>query len=748
MRLSRCALVVALGGGADALLVPTAGGFGRSRPVMMSASEGVSMPSRISEADGNIYGLSRKKKIEQVLVGEVTGAKTGSLDGDMSGQSYYESKLCVEEEECEIPGDDEFMVAVLGDLHLDPRKMEDYQTGREHFLPILQDGKSRGVKTALVSLGDLGESKSVRPHETDELFAGTTACHELAAEFLGSFDVPYEVIGGNHDLEGIDEFPTDEANLKAMLRIHGKPTMQFKRQIAEKTLLVGLGSTVFRTAKYTSHEVTIDDEQLKWFEEVVESHPSADGWKIFVFTHAPPIGSGLRVLQENHVVNGCCWLNHSGGKATVKFIDLVRKHRCIKAWFSGHFHLGQDYQDSITMPTIAPEVGPYPNRGSCVFAQTSVMRAGTSRDTRQQSRLIRGNKDGFEICTVNHAAGGTVRLDATISYTDDNHEVGVYEHEHAELGENENFVKVYSPSEGDECYIDYDDEDGVSIDPTRGCNVDGETIAWWKMSCGRVLGVYDGRLLEYEPSTLAPLGLVVGQDELKDKQVVVGSGIEECKVGTASVSTQEGMEGADCADNEGEEQAVLLIDQLSGAVTVVQPNEDGSYWRKIVRNKMIRMKEKRRVQAAQAYVDEAFEEMEDTSVVSSWGPYTSISGTATKTGVAGLTAKSKLTEKEVDKASVRAQHTQAKPTARRGARAPPHTPPSLPPRAQTSPPGHLPPTFPAPPSTSSQGAALIEAMVRALLSFLLTHASQPHAPSHPNPIPIPSRPPLRRTGSR
>ena len=398
------------------------------------------------------------------------------------------------------------------------------------------------------------------------------------------------------------------------------------------------------------------------------------------------------------------------------------------------------------MPTIPPELGPYPNRGSCVFAQTSVMRAGTSRDTRQQSRLIRGNKDGFEICTVNHAAGGTVRLDATISYTDDNHEVGVYEHEHAELGENENFVKVYSPSVGDECYIEYDDEDGVSIDPTRGCSVDGETIAWWHMSCGRVLGVYDGRLLEYEPSTLAPLGLVVGQDELKDKQVVVvGSGIEECKVGTAAISTQEGMEGADCADNEGEEQAVLLVDQLSGAVTVVQPNEDGSYWRKIVRNKMIRMKEKRRVQAAQAYADEAFEEMEDTSVVSSWGPYTSISGTATKTGVAGLTAKSKLTEKEVDKASVRTRtrtrtrtNGALKRTRTATHLASTHPSPPLTPRPQTSPPGHLPPTFPAPPSTSHQGAAILAAAVRALLSVLL----QPHAPSHLHRTPIapPSHP--------
>ena len=167
------------------------------------------------------------------------------------------------------------------------------------------------------------------------------------------------------------------------------------------------GSTVFRTAKYTSHEVTVDDEQLAWFERLVSEHPSEEGWKVFVFTHAPPIGSGLRVLQENHVVNGCCWLNHSGGKngdprTTTKFIELVRRHRCIKAWFSGHFHLGQDYQDSITFPTIPREEGPYPNRGSCVFAQTSVMRAGTSRDTRQQSRLLRGNKDGSEICAASH----------------------------------------------------------------------------------------------------------------------------------------------------------------------------------------------------------------------------------------------------------------------------------------------------------------------------------------------------------
>jgi hypothetical protein len=50
---------------------------------------------------------------------------------------------------------------------------------------------------------------------------------------------------------------------QAYLNILGKPTPQFKRLIAEKTLLVGLGSTVFRDAVYTSHEVFIDDEQVR-----------------------------------------------------------------------------------------------------------------------------------------------------------------------------------------------------------------------------------------------------------------------------------------------------------------------------------------------------------------------------------------------------------------------------------------------------------------------------------------------------
>jgi len=516
--------------------------------------------------------------------------------------------------------------------------------GRSHFLPIFEEAKKKHGNVALVSLGDLGESKSVRPEETSELFAGTSECHEMAAEFLGSFGVPYEVVGGNHDLEGLDEFETDKENLDMYLKAHKKETPQFCRQVADKTLLVGMGSTLFREAQYTSHEVTIDQEQIDWFEKLVKDHPAEDGWKVFVFTHAPPNGSGLRVLQENHVVNGCCWLNHSNEKQCKKFIELVREHRCIKAWFSGHFHLGQDYQDSITFPTIDPKEGPYPNRGSCVFAQTSVMRAGTSRDGRQQSRLIRGNKDGFEICTVDHQKDGKIRLDATISYRGDTNEVGVYAHED-EAYDHDTYFKVYQPNAGDKLHPPDDgfrryDSDG-NIAPF---DVEQDTVAWWYMSCGRALGMLNGNLIEYDSSTLAPLGLVVGADELVGKKIgVINSGLD---ADTCSMlfDDEEGMEGADCAALAGDlrEQAVVLLDK-NGLVTVVQPNEDGSYWRKIVRNKMVRMKEVRRVKAAKAWAAELLgKEEEETKVVSSWGPYMTTSGTAKKTAVPGLTAPSAL----------------------------------------------------------------------------------------------------------
>ena len=54
-------------------------------------------------------------------------------------------------------------------------------------------------------------------------------------DFLDGFGPKFDVVGGNHDLEGIDEFFTDESNLEVYLRELGKKTPQFCHEVADKT---------------------------------------------------------------------------------------------------------------------------------------------------------------------------------------------------------------------------------------------------------------------------------------------------------------------------------------------------------------------------------------------------------------------------------------------------------------------------------------------------------------------------------
>jgi hypothetical protein len=95
-------------------------------------------------------------------------------------------------------GNFDYAVGILGDLHIDPRRLDEYITGRDQIYDALM--LHVGAQHAIVSLGDLGETKNCghNPSNPNELFSGTTQCHELAAEYLQSFQLPYEVITGNH----------------------------------------------------------------------------------------------------------------------------------------------------------------------------------------------------------------------------------------------------------------------------------------------------------------------------------------------------------------------------------------------------------------------------------------------------------------------------------------------------------------------------------------------------------------------
>lgn len=81
-------------------------------------------------------------------------------------------------------------------------------------------------------------------------------------------------------------------------------------------------------------------------------------------------------------------------------------------------------------------------------------------------------------------------------------------------------------------------------------------------------------------------------------------------------------------------------------VTVVQPNEDGSYWRKVVRNKMHRMREMRRVAAAKKWIKEKhITDDTEPEVLSSYGPYTSTAGNVMGLSTRAINPKAKSLDK-------------------------------------------------------------------------------------------------------
>ena len=253
----------------------------------------------------------------------------------------------------------------------------------------------------MVSLGDLGRKEIL--HLPGD--AGTSLSMARAKSFLGDFRLPYDVVVGNHDLEGMDEFETDEENLRAWMdffpnnvndnvndnvknnnnnnnnnggevpyyareisvSVSGSVSVSIKSSASNSTsnsnsdsgsvpapapalplLLVFLSSTRFRSSPHSSHEVYIDPPQLSWFSAVVSLHASTH--RILVFSHAPPLGSGLRVLHGVHLQNGCAYLNHGGPvEGARRFLEIVKGNEAIKCWCSGHSHLDHDEEEAVSV---------------------------------------------------------------------------------------------------------------------------------------------------------------------------------------------------------------------------------------------------------------------------------------------------------------------------------------------------------------------------------------------------------------
>jgi len=147
------------------------------------------------------------------------------------------------------------------------------------------------------------------------------------------------------------------------------------------------------------------------------------------------------------------------------------------------------------------------------------------------------------------------------------------------------WFQAYVPKEADGCYLD--DIDGSVWDNSK-------RVCWWHMADGKVLGLHQGQLVEYDSETLSPLGVVLTKEQL------------------ASSATSNGHDDAGI-DGENQERTkdvlvvqnksiLILVDDETREMEVIHPNADGSYWRKFQRNKKIRLQEKSREEVARRWL--------------------------------------------------------------------------------------------------------------------------------------------------
>eukprot|EP00898_Chlorokybus_atmophyticus_P003927 jgi/Chlat1/4535/Chrsp29S08895 len=413
------------------------------------------------------------------------------------------------------------MVAILGDLHLEPAQMHLFHAARQQLNKAIDNTNAGASSVAkrVVQLGDLG-GYSHRP--------GSRECFAEAKKFLDSFESPYLLVTGNHDLEG-DEFATDAENLAAWRSAFRHCMPQSAR--VGPALLVGMSTVRFRDNRFSVHEVFVDDEQVEWFRTVLAHNK---GVPIIVFTHAPPLGCGLRVLHQVHVRNRCAFLNHTDDDADA-FIKLVQENPQISLWFSGHYHLSHNYADSISV-----------TEGRCAFVQTGVIGQCT-KDGQRHSRVLKIIETGYEVYTLDHDDDAPrLRLDL-----------------HHEFGSPDPPSPIVPVDE-------------LLCDPSKGylcgrteCSIIGENIEgvmWFPAGPSCMLALQDELLVEYNTRWRAPIG-------------VVAKGVEHARVRLLDSAGEEVTVG------DGSEAVVAEITREDGSVERVERNDRGGFFKVFQPNK-------------------------------------------------------------------------------------------------------------------------------------------------------------------
>lgn len=258
-------------------------------------------------------------------------------------------------------------IVVLGDFHIDGQHPELTIKAMEDVAMIAPD--------LVIPLGDFGRNGRIgRPEGLRE-----------AKDYLDRIGAPLRPIMGNHDLEresgGVQPSGMME---KAFLDIFGLQEPYGVLEFPEWRLFFASTEPQPADSCYDVQECYATDRQ---FDALVAKLKERPGVPVIFFTHAPPIGSGLRTVPRVHVRSTNAYLDQNHDP--YRWLELVRSFPEIVMWFSAHYHLSQGYANSHT---ILQETH---------FFLTGV-HSSCTRDGKRQSRVLDIDSSGIGVRTLDH----------------------------------------------------------------------------------------------------------------------------------------------------------------------------------------------------------------------------------------------------------------------------------------------------------------------------------------------------------
>ncbi len=257
-------------------------------------------------------------------------------------------------------------IIILGDFHLTPSEPQIADMAMEDINQLKPD--------LVVLLGDFGAGGIGSPEGLEEAWT-----------HLRKIDAPMRPILGNHDLQEESGGTRQHYSMiKALQQINGGDVSGGFMEFENFRFMFASTDPQPADSCWSVQECYVSPDQ---FGKLITTFKERPGVPIISFTHAPPIGCGLRTVPAVHVRSTNAYLDQNHD--VYRWQTLYRENAEFVMWFSAHYHLGHDHHNSMT------------DICGTRFFQTQIHGLQT-RDETRASRVLDITPDSITVSTLDH----------------------------------------------------------------------------------------------------------------------------------------------------------------------------------------------------------------------------------------------------------------------------------------------------------------------------------------------------------